>query len=44
MQVANLAGKTPLQAMQAAADTDQGLLHARGRKLVFHSRKRRYDL
>lgn len=44
MQRASLAGKTPLQVMQEAADTDQGLLHANGRKLIFHSRKRRYDL
>lgn len=44
MQAARIAGKTPLAAMQVAADADQGLLHAVGRKLVFHSRKRRYDL
>lgn len=44
MQKASLAGKSPFQAMQEAADTDQGLLHAVGRRLVFHSRKRRYDL
>lgn len=43
LQNASLAGKSPLAAMQAAADTDLGLLHARGRTLVFHSRKRRYD-
>jgi hypothetical protein len=44
MQRASLAGKTPLAAAQEAADTDQGLLHAVGRRLVFRSRKRRYDL
>jgi hypothetical protein len=44
MQKASLAGKTPLAAMQAAADADRGLLHADGRRLIFHSRKRRYDL
>lgn len=44
MQAAHLAGKTPLSAMQEAADTDRGLLHAAGRRLIFHSRKRRYDL
>jgi hypothetical protein len=44
MQKASLAGKPPLAAMQAAADADRGLLHADGRRLIFHSRKRRYDL
>jgi len=39
---ASLAGRYPLDAMRDAERTDQGLLHARGRRLVFHGKARRY--
>ena len=43
MQRATLAGRTPLDVMQEAATTEQGLLHAAGRRLIFHDRLRRYN-
>jgi hypothetical protein len=43
MQQASLAGKSPLAVMQEAATTEQGLLHACGRRLKFHDRLRRYN-
>lgn len=43
MQKASLAGKSPLDVMQEAATTEQGLLHAAGRRLLFHDRPRRYN-
>jgi hypothetical protein len=43
MQVMSLAGRSPLAVMQEAATTEQGLLHARGRRLLFHDRLRRYN-
>lgn len=43
MQAARLAGQSPLAAMQEAEVTEQGLLHAYGRRLVFHDRLRRYN-
>jgi hypothetical protein len=39
---ASLAGRYPLDAMRDAERTDQGLLHARGRRLVYHPKSRRY--
>lgn len=43
MRRASLAGRDPLSVMQEAAVTEQGLLHADGRKLIFHDRIRRYN-
>jgi hypothetical protein len=43
MQMARLAGRSPLEAMQEAEVTEQGLLHAYGRRLLFHDRLRRYN-
>ena len=43
MQKASLAGRSPLDVMQEAATTEQGLLHAAGRRLIFHDRLRRYN-
>lgn len=40
---ASLAGKTALDVMREAETTEQGLLHAYGRQLVFHDRTRRYN-
>lgn len=43
MQKATLAGRSPLDVVQEAATTEQGLLHAAGRRLLFHDRLRRYN-
>jgi hypothetical protein len=43
MQAVSLAGKSPLSVMQEAATTEQGLLHTRGRRVLFHDRLRRYN-
>jgi hypothetical protein len=43
MGAARLAGRTALDAMRDAEAAEQGLLHAAGRQLIFHSRARRYN-
>lgn len=43
MGPARLAGKTALDAAREAEETEQGLLHAYGRQLVYHDRNRRYN-
>lgn len=44
MQSASLAGKTAAQAWDEARDTEQGRLFAHGGRLVFHDRRRIYDV
>lgn len=44
MQAASLAGKTAAQAWDEARDTEQGRLFAHAGRLVFHGRRRIYDV
>lgn len=43
MSAVSLAGRAPLDVMRDAEETEQGLLHAYGRQLVFHGRARRLN-
>lgn len=43
MQVASLAGKRPLQALEEATETEQGRLFAQGGRVAFHDRRRVLD-